>query len=51
MNVCTLSGWVFISVVVLLDKKKDVLDMMVKHGIMEGLCEIFSASNDEDTLV
>ena len=36
---------------VLLDTKKELLDMMIKHGIMEGLCEIFSTSNDEDTLV
>ena len=36
---------------VLLDKKKEILDMMLKHGIMEGLCEIFSTSTDEDTLV
>ena len=35
----------------LLDKKTEVIDMMVKHGILEGLCEIFSTSSDEDTLV
>ena len=35
----------------LLDKKKEILEMMIKHGIMEGLCEIFSTSTDEDTLV
>ena len=36
---------------VLLDKKKEILDMMIMHGILEELCEIFSTSTDEDTLV
>ena len=40
-----------ILVVVLLDKKTEVLDMMIKHGIMDSLCEIFSTSSDKDTLV
>ena len=42
---------VLIFVDVLLDKKKEVLDMMLHHGIMEGLCEIFCTCEDEDTLV
>ena len=25
--------------------------MMMKHGIMDGLCEIFSTCQDEDILV
>ena len=36
---------------VLLDKKEEILDMMIKDGIMEGLCELFSSCQDEDTLV
>ena len=48
---CSLYYPPLIFVDVLLDKKKAILEMMIKHGIMEGLCEIFSTSNDEDTLV
>ena len=36
---------------VILDKQPEVLSMMMKHGLLEGLCEIFSTSEDEDTLV
>ena len=36
---------------VLLDNKTEILDMMMKHGIIDGLCEIFSTCSDEDTLV
>ena len=36
---------------VVLDKKTEILDMMIKHGIMDGLCEIFSTCQDEDILV
>ena len=36
---------------VLLDKKTEVLDIMIKHGVLSGLCKIFSSSTDEDTLV
>ena len=41
----------FIFVDVLLDQKTEILDMMMKHGIIDGLCEIFSTCSDEDTLV
>ena len=41
----------YIFIDVLLDKQKEVLDTMIQHGIMDGLCEIFSTSADEDTLV
>ena len=37
--------------VVVLEQKKEVLDMMIKYGIMDGLCDIFSTSTDENTLV
>ena len=40
-----------IRIVVLLDKEIEVLEMMIEHGILEKLCEIFSTCQDEDTLV
>ena len=46
-----LSSSNLIFVDVLLDKKKELLDMMLKHGIIDGLCEVFSTCQDEDTLV
>ena len=36
---------------VLLNKEIDVLELMIDHGVMESLCEIFSTCEDEDTLV
>ena len=29
----------------------ELLDTLIKYGLVEGLCEIFSTSTDEDTLV
>ena len=40
-----------IVLVVVLDKKNEVLYMMLKHGIIDVLCEIFSTSKDEDVIV
>ena len=40
-----------IFLVVVLDKQHDILGMMMKHGIIEVLCQIFSTSQDKDTLV
>ena len=48
---CSLYYPTLIFIDVLLDKKTEILDMMIKHGIMEGLCEIFSRCQDEHTLV
>ena len=36
---------------VLLDKETEVLEMMIEHGIMERLCDIFCTCQDEDTIV
>ena len=40
-----------IRTVVILEKRKDVFDMMLKYGLIDGLCNIFSTCKDEDTLV
>ena len=37
--------------VVLLEKETEVLELMIQHGIMESLCELFCTCEDEDTLV
>ena len=50
--VIPLYNWHFIfDVDAVLDKKTEILDIMTKHGIMDGLCEIFSTTQDEDILV
>ena len=46
-----LSGLTLLPIDVLLDKKNEILDTMINHGIMAGLSEIFSTCQDEDTLV
>ena len=52
MNVCAYSViFDFISLVVLLEKNKEILEIMMKHGIIDALCEVFSTCQDEDTLV
>ena len=39
------------SPVIIVDKDREVLELMINHGVLEGLCEIFSTSQDEDLLV
>lgn len=33
------------------EKDVAVLEMMINHGVLEGLCEIFSTADDDDLLV
>ena len=56
MNVCYFDSVHFAIIirlisVVLLDKELEVLSLMIQHGILERLCEIFCTCKDEDTLV
>ena len=37
--------------VIIVEKDREVLELMINHGVLEGLCEIFSTSQDEDLLV
>ena len=48
---CSFLYGLYFIVDVLLDKKTELLDLMMKHGIIDGLCEIFSTCQDDDTLV
>ena len=34
-----------------MSQNTELLTIMIKSGLVEGLCEIFSTSTDEDTLV
>ena len=49
--ICSFYSSALVFIDVLLDKKTELLDLMIKHGIIDGLSEIYSTCSDEDALV
>ena len=39
------------ALVIIVGKDVEILEMMINHGVLDLLCEIFSTSQDEDLLV